>query len=505
MGLLKDVETFLIPADILADEGIPSLSIAWQDHPAASLQSHTIAKGRENTETVYQACSISKAITALAVAKLVDEGRLSYETRVVDYIPQSILDIIGSEHLMQRVTVGRLLSHTSGLSQHGFPGYSGDVLPTYEEIFAGRPPANTPRVRVSSFPGSQMSYSGGGFTLLQVFLEKFTGVAFAEFMRQTVLEPLEMTRSIYGDLPPEEKNYARAHFTAYTPGTTPSTAHGYHRFTELAAAGLWTTPTDLLKATSAIQTSLYPSPSSPQTFLSPYIARVMLTRAYPLSPESSRKLAMGWFTDSTFFAHAGDNEPGYNCYLIASHSNSPILPGDPTNRSAAGLLTSHPPSLFSLAIMTNSALGFPVIKKLINALFAMKSFPLYPDLPCGISSMTDYIPFPAPEGIVHIPGWDQWIGHWEDGWEIYDDEGMPMVVWDGLEVPHRLIHTATPNPVVEGVLGFFFKIEGIEMGIRMVPGPAGQKWIEVVGKSVNVLERSNSRGSLRALLQDRWN
>lgn len=493
MGILKDVETFLLPADLLADNGIPSMSIAWLDHPSASLQNHIITTCRHNTDTAYQAASISKAITALAVAKLIDQGRLTYETKVGDFIPNKILESIGSVYWIDKITVGGLLSHTSGLSQHGFMGYAGDPLPSYEQLFAGRPPAKTPRIRFTSFPGSEMRYSGGGYTLLQVFLENFTGLPFADFMRQTVLEPLGMTRSVYGDLPPEEKNYARAHFTAYTPGTSDTTSRGYHRFAELAAAGLWTTPTDLLKATAAIQTSLYFTPfGSSQPFLSQQTARAMLTRASPSSPDPSRRLAMGWFTDSTFFAHGGDNHPGYTCYLIASHSNPSDLQESPSDVPLMDYLSSRKPSLFSLAIMTNSTLGFPMIKKLISALFVMKSFPLYPNLPGGISSMTDYVPLQAPEGIIFTPGWEDWIGHWEEEWEIYDDEGTPMVAWDGMEMPHRLLQTASPVPIIEGVRGFFFKIDGVEMGIRLVPGLGGHKWIEIVGNSVKVLGRSQA-------------
>lgn len=541
MGFLKDIETYILSADTLADLGVPSVSIAWLDNPSSNLQSHTISNGRETTETIYQACSISKAITALAVAKLVDQGKLSYETKVIDFIPKSILDSIGSEHLMRHVTVAKLLSHTSGLSQRRFPGYASERLPTCEEVFAGRPPANTPRVRFSSLPGSEMSYSGGGYTLLQVFLENFTGLDFASFMRQTVFIPLGMTRSVYGLLPPEENNYARANYIAHTRGTTDTTGRGYHRFTELAATGLWSTPSDLVKATSAIQTSLRPgSPGSFQPFLSQQTVQSMLTVASPRPSDISRRIGMGWFSDSTFFAHAGDDDPGYTCYLIACHSAPALIPGDATIRP--------PDLLFNLAVMTNSTLGFPIIKKLILNLFAMKQVPFYPTLP-GISSTTDVVPLLVPEGIS-FSGWEPWIGHWiihslgechdrvpterigclpgrrnqsnafheisvqlnafhemhtnffpadrqdifsrhEDEWEIYEDEGSPMVAWDGLEMPHRLLLAASPMPIVEGVRGFFFRIEGVEMGIRLVPGTNGEKWIEIVGSEVKFLRRSN--------------
>lgn len=103
--------------------------------------------------------------------------------------------------------------------------------------------------------------------------------------------------------------------------------------------------------------------------------------------------------------------------------------------------------------------------------------------------MADFVPLVCPDG-MQLPGWEPWIGHWEDGWEIYEDEGVPMVVWDGVEMPCRLMLTATMMPVVEGVKGFSYRIEGTEMGLRCAPGTGGGKWIEIVGDSVKVLQRA---------------
>lgn len=64
----------------------------------------------------------SKAIPALAVGKLINQGGLSHKTKAVYYIPISILDSTGPEHLMEQVIVERLLSHISGLSPHVFAG-----------------------------------------------------------------------------------------------------------------------------------------------------------------------------------------------------------------------------------------------------------------------------------------------------------------------------------------------------------------------------------------------
>jgi len=101
----------------LVADGVPSASIAILED--GKISAAVVTNGHEDTDTVYQACSISKAITAFAVAKLVDEGQFTYDTRVAKHLPQSVVDCIvapATVHLMQHVTVRMLVSHTSGLS-----------------------------------------------------------------------------------------------------------------------------------------------------------------------------------------------------------------------------------------------------------------------------------------------------------------------------------------------------------------------------------------------------
>lgn len=485
MGALKDIETFLIPREKLNDDGVPSMSMAILEDPAAGIQNHIITSGDNDTDTVYQACSISKAITALAVAKLIDQGELSYETKVTDYVPWDVLNAIvdtKTEHLLEYVTVGRLVSHTSGLSQHGFPGYVGEP-PGYQEIFSGKPPSNTPRIRFSSFPGSQVSYSGGGFTLLQILLEKLLAKPFPQIMQETVLQPLNMTRSRYGDLEPGENNYARAYSTAYTLGTS-ANLRGYHRFPELAAAGLWTTPSDLLKAVSAIQRSLY----SQDGFLTPQTAREMLT---PVSPNDSKlSMAMGWGSDDTFFAHAGDNDPGYQCYVVGAHS----LPQTPQGGNEK--------SLASVAIMCNSSIAFPTIKRTVAAIFTLKGWPLYSSLPCNFGSLGEIVPFTGPDGILLGNEWKAFIGHWRadtstdpststDEYEIYDDEGTPRLAFDGVEEPMRLMPGALYWKPNGRDPRFTFVVHGLEMALGLVCDEevgVGRR-IDLVQESVTTLWR----------------
>jgi len=145
----------------------------------------------------------------------------------------------------QKVTLRRLLSHTAGLTVHGFPGYDVDApLPTVGQILNGEKPANTDPIRVDFVPGTKFRYSGGGVTIEQLLMMDVTGKEFPALMHETVLDKIGMTASSYEQpLPP-----ARAALTADGTYQDGKPVHGrWHIYPEMAAAGLWTTPTDLAK------------------------------------------------------------------------------------------------------------------------------------------------------------------------------------------------------------------------------------------------------------------
>ncbi|KAI6813384.1 hypothetical protein KC327_g11491 [Hortaea werneckii] len=437
--------TKIVTADTLRVAGVPSASIGILED--GKMSATVITNGAENAETLYQACSISKAITALAVGRLVDEGHFSYDAPVGQQIPRDVLAGMlepSTAHLMDHVTVRMLLSHTSGLSQHGFPGYSGET-PNVADILSGNPPSNTPKVRFDSFPGAQFSYSGGGFTVLQVFLEQVLQRPFKDIMYETVLKPLHMTRSTYGDLHPDEANYATAHLTASVQASVE-----YNKFAELAAAGLWTTPTDLLKAISAVQESLL----SDSGFLKPTTAKEMLTQV----PQDSgmTTMALGWGADASVFGHSGDNDPGYQCYVFGAHGG--MVNG---NLGTEGTRESSKlPLRNGLAVMTNSVEGMKQIKKIVGAVFFLRQWPRFQSLVCQFGK-ADFVPY----GVQGETGdeWGKWAGRWEGGWSLVNEDGRPSLAFKAFP-PQSLVSAAMPLDANEHM----FVADGLGVAVRMM-------------------------------------
>jgi CubicO group peptidase (beta-lactamase class C family) len=193
-------------------------------------------------KTIFQAGSVSKSVAALGALRLVEQGKLSLDTDVDRYlaswkVPPNQFTIHA------HVTLRGLLSHTAGISVHGFNGYSaGEAVPTLLQVLDGVRPANSQPIRVVAVPGSAWSYSGGGYTVLQQMMIDVTDKPFPSLMKELVLSPLAMNHSRFDQpLPTALRTDAASPHDADgkpIPG-------GAHTYPEMAAAGLWTTPTDL--------------------------------------------------------------------------------------------------------------------------------------------------------------------------------------------------------------------------------------------------------------------
>lgn len=197
-----------------------------------------------DTTTLFQAGSISKPVFATGALELVEEGVLSLDEDVSRYLTS--WRIPDSRFTDGRpITLRQLLSHTAGLTVHGFPGYDRDAeIPGVPQVLDGTGPANTAPVRSDTVPGERFSYSGGGYTVAQLAASDATGEAFPALMRRLVLGPAGMTRSTFENPPPDSllDRMATGHEESDTP-----TEGRFHVYPEMAAAGLWTTAPDLAR------------------------------------------------------------------------------------------------------------------------------------------------------------------------------------------------------------------------------------------------------------------
>ena len=238
---------------------VPGVSIAvvkdFQVHWAKAYGVADVTTNRPTeASTRFQAASISKPVTAMAGMRLAQDRRLDLDADVNGVlrswkVPDSVLT------RGHPVTPRSLFSHTSGADDgFGFPGYAPSASrPTLPQMLNGQPPSNVGQVLFARPPFQGYKYSGGGVTIMQLALSELTGQPFADVMQATVLGPLQMTSSSFAQPPSPEvaPQLSRAHDSQGRAMDTP-----WHVYPEQAAAGLWTTPTDLARFIIEVQTAV---------------------------------------------------------------------------------------------------------------------------------------------------------------------------------------------------------------------------------------------------------
>jgi CubicO group peptidase (beta-lactamase class C family) len=254
-----------------------------------------------NESTRFQAGSISKTIDALLVLTLVRDRLVGLDDPVNTHLKTFTLRGPDAD----RVTPRMLLSHTGGVSVRGFTGYErGHSTPSLHQILAGEAPANSDAINVVGSLG-RFDYSGGGIMVLQQLIVDVTGQSYDDAAKRRVLTPLGMSDSGF-EQPPSENgasNFAHAHALDGRP-----VPGGYNIYPELAAAGLWTTASDLCRVMHAISTSLAGRPGA--LFPEP-IARQMVT---PVDGNA----ALGVFIGSDgAIVHGGRNRGFSALYKLA--------------------------------------------------------------------------------------------------------------------------------------------------------------------------------------------
>jgi CubicO group peptidase (beta-lactamase class C family) len=262
-------------------------------------------------KTLFQAASISKSLNGVGVLKMAQDGKIDLQGDINDYLTtwKFPYDSVSNG---KPITIAALLSHTAGLTIHGFPGYAkGDTLPAVQQVLDGQKPANTEAVRSFMEPGLNVVYSGGGTTITQMIVTDVTGEKYDEYMQENVLDPLGMKGSSYRQPPAGIDSALLA--TGYKPDGTPVTGK-YNIYPEQAAAGLWTNPDDL--CSYIIETMLSYNGKS-QKVLTPEFTRLRLT---PVMADAGLGVFLNTGDSVLYFSHSGGNE-GFTCYYVGDAIN----------------------------------------------------------------------------------------------------------------------------------------------------------------------------------------
>ena len=330
----------------MAANHIPGVSIAVLHHGqiewAQGFGVTAIGGPPVTADTLFQAGSISKPVASLATLHLVQQGKLALDTDINTYLTSWKFP---ADKLAEGkpITLRELLTHTAGTTVHGFPGYaSNEPVPTLVQVLNGEKPANTAPIRSEAAPNVRWNYSGGGFTIMQQVVINVSKQPYPKLLQDTVLTPIGMTSSTY-----EQPLPANLRSKAATPydGQGKPIPGGAHTYPEMAAAGLWTTPTDLCRYMIEIETSLQ---GKSNHVLNKDMTEQMLKpgmNGWGLGVET------GGSASDPYFTHGGVNEGFESVFAAYDHEGN------------------------GAAIMTNAAGGSILAEEILRSIAAEYNWP----------------------------------------------------------------------------------------------------------------------------------
>lgn len=309
MNIYERMEHYNVPGVSIAV--IENGKLKWaKGYGLANTQDST----KVDTETLFQAGSISKPIAALSVLKLKENGSVELNVDVNNYLTD--WKVPENEFTKdEKVTLERLLTHTAGMTVHGFPGYQQkDSFPEITDVLNGN--GNTPKIFVDTTPGTIWRYSGGGYTVAEKVVEDVSGLPLEDYMDENILKPLGMENSTYEQPISEafQKNISAAYY-----GNGALIEGLWHNYPEQAAAGLWTTPSDLAKYCIEVQEILKGKTSG---VLSKQTIDQMLTKHkgdWGLGPSLNGE------GDSLVFGHGGKNAGFTNNMSAYAHLGHGVI------------------------------------------------------------------------------------------------------------------------------------------------------------------------------------
>jgi CubicO group peptidase (beta-lactamase class C family) len=180
-----------------------------------------------DNKTLFQAASLSKTIAALITLRFIEEGKIKLDA------------------------VHNFLNHSAGIPASDFRGYEiGDDLPMLQQIISGKPPANSKPLS-QKYPLGKYHYSGGGYMLVQKMIQNISKKPFATLAKEYIFNPLHMKQSTFKIIYPDTQTNI-----AYGNAPKEQLKGPWKIHPESAAAGLWTTPTEMAKVVVEIMRAL---------------------------------------------------------------------------------------------------------------------------------------------------------------------------------------------------------------------------------------------------------
>ena len=202
-------------------EGIHGASLAFiKDGRIEAIEMTGLADAAAKTpiarETIYHWASITKTFTAVAIMQLRDQGKLTLDDPIVDYVPE-LASVHNPHGTMRDITIRHLLSHSAGFRGGTWPWGGDKAWHPFEPPSWDQVAAMMPYTEILFPPGSRFSYSNPGVIFLGRVIERLSGEPFESYIDKQILRPLGM-RDAFFDRAPASVRARRSHSYYFTGG-----------------------------------------------------------------------------------------------------------------------------------------------------------------------------------------------------------------------------------------------------------------------------------------------
>ena len=202
-----------------------------------------------NKNIAYNIGSIAKTFAAIGILKLVEDGKISLQDSLNKFFINVPVD-------KSHITIHQLLVHQSGIGQHYVADHQETQEKALDKIF---------KLQLDEAPGKKFIYSNENHTLLGIITERITNTKWEDYIRKTILQPLNMKNTFF-HIEYDSINYAKP---LQANGKMPRKIR--RDYGSIGASGIFSTPVDMAKFWNAVKTSKILTDKSLKELLKPHI------------------------------------------------------------------------------------------------------------------------------------------------------------------------------------------------------------------------------------------
>jgi len=339
-----------------------------------------VTKESIDQNTAFSTASIAKPITAILILILEEKGLISLDEPVSNYLKRWKLP--KNKYLKNtEVTLKHLLSHTAGTTQHGFADfYKGDTIPTLVQSLKGELPNYDEEINFNWIPGTHWGYSGGGYVIAQMAVEDELGVELSDLAKEYLFDPLGLNNTTLKQ--PNEDAFLLSNLAKAHDENGDIVGDGIPITPQVAASGLWSTPSDMAVILIEMQNALRNENNS---VISHEVAKKVTDI---VTTKVMGGWSLGWerrygYGNYEWFSHGGANTGvGGHIYGTMQEGKGIVILGNSANQNRLPVIDMLRESIIlnrNWHLPIDTSLQKPLIQEVIGLATGMYTHAIFPE------------------------------------------------------------------------------------------------------------------------------